>query len=548
MKKVWFSSYPSHVPKQLPPFNKKIIAIFRETCKEFGTNPAFISFDKKMSYLELEKWAFYLAGYLQSQGLKKGDAIILQLPNIFQYPVSFWSSVISGLTVVNMNPYYTPREMLHQIKETNAKAIILLSSCIKSLETIIKKTDLKTVIVTEFSDLLNFSKGTVNKSDTKNNQKQLISLSGYISFLSAIHLGSKQKTKIYERDFDDTLLIQYTGGTTGISKGACLSQKNILAGAKKLEIWCSHSLNKGKEKAFAVLPFFHMGGFLINSIFLFFYGATNILIMNPRQISELLDVMKKIPITTGYGINTLFKSLLKEPKFKLIDFSHLKFFFTCGMTLENSVHKQWRNITKTPIIEIYGLTEACIVACNDPKNPRKEFIGLPLPSTNIRIVNKNGKEKSLEKEGELEVKGPEVMKAYWKQIEETKNVLSSEGWLKTGDIATIDKKGFLKIKGRIKDMINVSGFKVYPTEIEDVLCLHKKVDEAVVIGVKQNNSIKEIVKAFVVKKEKNLSAEELKTYCRKYLITYKVPKIIEFTENLPKSTVGKILRKKLKSI
>ena len=546
MQKIWVSAYPSHVPKQLPPFDKKITTLFRETCKEFNTRPAFISFDKKMSYLELEEWAFDFAGYLQNQGLKRGDVIILQLPNIFQYPISFWGSVISGLIVVNMNPYYTPREMLHQIKETKAKAIVLLSSCVKSLETIIHQTNLKTVIITELSDLLNFSKIQLNNFFFKDTQKQSLSLIGSISFLSAVCLGSKQKTKTYERAFDETLLIQYTGGTTGVPKGACLSQRNILSGAKKLEIWCSHVLNKGKEKALAILPLFHVGGFVVNGIYLFFYGATNILIMDPKKTSVVLNIMKKYPITTGLGINTLFKSFLKEPKFKMIDFSHLKFFFSGGMTLESSVNKKWKNITKTSIIEIYGLTEACIVACNDPENPQEGVIGLPLPSTNIRIINKYGKEKPLEQEGELEVKGPEVMKTYWRQKKETRNVLSPEGWLKTGDIAKIDKKGFLQLKGRIKDMINVSGFKVYPTEVEEVLYLHKKVKEAVVIGIKKDNSSQEFVKTFIVKTEDSLTIEELKAHCRKYLTAYKIPKFIEFRKNLPKSAVGKILRQKLK--
>ena len=308
MKKIWLPSYPSHVTRQLPPFDKKITTVFRETCKEFNTRPAFISFDKKMSYLELEEWTFYFAGYLQSQELKKGDVIILQLPNILQYPISFWGSVISGLTVVNMNPYYTPREMLYQIKETQAKAIVLLSSCLKSLETIIEQTNLKTVIVTEPPDLLNFSKAQLNKPKFKDTQKQFTFSQDYIPFLSAIHLGSKRNTKIYERTFDETLLIQYTGGTTGVSKGACLSQRNILAGAKKLEIWCSHVLNKGKETALAILPLFHVGGFIVNGIYLFLYGATNILIMDPRKISVVLDIMKKNSMTTGLGINTLFKS------------------------------------------------------------------------------------------------------------------------------------------------------------------------------------------------------------------------------------------------
>ena len=418
MKKNWFHNYPFHVPKELPPIDTKIITIFQKTCKEFHNKTAFINFNKKISFSQLERYSFQFATYLQSQGLEKGDVIVLQIPNISQYPISLWGAFISGLTVVNMNPYYTSREMLRQIKGTNAKSIVLLSNCVKKLEKIIHQTSLKLITIIE----LDGERDYLSKKNQMNIQSSFNSSPQSFSFFTALQLGAKEKAEVQYRDFDDTFLIQYTGGTTGIYKGACLSQRNLLAGSKMLEIWCSHSLKRGEGKALAGLPLFHIGGFIINGLFLFFYGVANLLIMDTRRTSDLISNMKKHPVTTGLGINTLFKSLLSDPEFRTLDFSRLKFFLTGGMSLDSIVSKKWKEVTKTPIVEIYGLTEANLVSCNDPQNPKEGYIGLPLSSTNIRIVNEKGKEVTQEQKGELQVKGPQVMKAYYKQAKETKNI------------------------------------------------------------------------------------------------------------------------------
>ena len=537
--------YPSHIPYDIPPIDKDIITLFQEACKEFEDKTAFNSFDKKISYKELNQLSFRLASFLQNQGLQKGDVIILQLPNILQYPVSLWASLISGLIVSNMNPLYTSKEMLWQIKDSGAKAIILLSSSVKNLEDVIDKTHLKTVIVTEPGDLLDFPKKQVVNIFFRRAQKKSHSslLSGSFSFLKALSLGSEKPPEICKRPLDDGLLIQYTGGTTGVSKGALLTQKNILSNLKQCELWMTSSLKRGNERALAPLPFYHIFAFSVNGLLLFLYGTENVLIADPRQISRLINTMKKHPVSLGLGVNALFKALLQNPAFKKLNFSSFKFFLTGGVSLESSVQKEWREVTGVHLVEGYGLTEASpVVCCNSLTNPDKEgSVGFPLPSTQVRIVNEKGEELSKGEEGELEVKGPQVMKGYYKKERETKNVLN-EGWLKTGDIAIVNEKGQVNIKDRKKDMINVSGFKVFPNEVEEVLLLHKAVRETVVVGVKDEFS-QETVKAFIVKKENSLTEEELKNHCRQWMAPYKVPKKFEFINEIPKTAVGKPLRR-----
>lgn len=539
-------AYPSHIPHEIPPIEKDITTLFEEACKEFTDKTAFNSFDKKISYGELHDLSFSLASFLQERGLQKGDVIILQLPNILQYPVSLWASLLSGLVVSNMNPLYTHREMLLQIQDSGAKAMILLSSGAKKLEGIIDKTYLQTVIVTEPGDILDFPKRQIVNTFFRRAQKGQISLSlpGSVSFLKALSTGSNKSFQIQKRSLDDTFFIQYTGGTTGASKGASLSQRNILSNLKQCELWMSSSLERGKERVLAPLPLYHIFAFVVNGLLLFLYGAENVLIADPRQIRRLINTMKKNPVSIGLGVNTLFKALLQNTDFRKLDFSSFKFFLAGGMALEPSVQKQWREMTGVHLIEGYGLTEASpVVCCNSLKNPDEGgYVGFPLPSTKIRIVDEQGQELPVGEEGELEVKGPQVMKGYYKKEKETKNVLSDEGWLKTGDIAIVNERGLVKIKDRKKDMINISGLKVFPNEVEEALLLHEAVREAVVVGVKDESS-KEKVKAFVVKKEDSLTEEELKNHCCQLIAPYKVPKEFEFINEIPKTSVGKPLRR-----
>ena len=548
MEKIWLKNYPPGVPKDLPPLDKSIIQLFEEACEEFKNQTAFISFDKKISYQELKEKSLYMAGYLQSQGLEKGDVFVIQLPNLIQYPISLWAAVLSGLTVVNMNPLYTAREMLGPIRESGAKGIVLLPNGFAHLKTFLHETDLKSVIVTGPGDLLDFPKKPIINFVFKCKTKTLISskVKNRISFLQALQIGSKSKAQVKERDLRDTLFIQYTGGTTGVSKGACLSQANILSNLKQCELWMLNNLEKGKEKALAPLPFYHIFAFVINGLVFFLNGFSNLLIANPRQIPSFIKTLKKYPLSVGTGVSTLFKALLNHPQFKDLNFNSWKIFAAGGMALENSVQKSWEFTTKSLLIEGYGLTEASpVVCCNRLDRPASGYVGFPCPSTEIRVTDEEGRELGIDEEGELEVRGPQVMKGYYKQEEETKNVLTEDGWLKTGDVAKVNKEGLVQIIDRKKDMINVSGLKVYPNEVEEVLLSFEEVKEAAVVPAKDEAGT-EIVKAFIVKGVETLSEDEVKSHCKKYLTPYKIPKQIVFTQEIPKSPIGKPLRRLLK--
>ena len=548
MEKLWLKNYPPNVLPELPALDQNLIQRFEATCKEFKDQTAFISFGKSLSYQELKKQSLHFASYLQSQGLKKGDVIVLQLPNLLQQPISLWGAILSGLTVVNMNPLYTVREMLGPLQETKAKAIVLLSNNLIPFKSIISKTQVQTVIVADPGDLLDFPKKQIVNLVFKYKTKILKQKkTNCTPFPEALQIGSKTKARIQNRELEDTLFIQYTGGTTGVSKGACLSQKNILSNVKQCESWMLSHLERGKEQALAALPLYHIFAFVINGLLFFLNGWSNLLIANPRQIPSLIKTIKKHPVTVGTGINTLFKALLKHPKFKNLDFSQWKVFVMGGMALESDVQKLWQSVTKNRLVEGYGLTEASpVVCCNRLDNPREGFVGLPFPSTEIRIVNEKGQKLGINEEGELEVRGPQIMKGYYRQEKETRQVISKEGWLKTGDIAKVNEEGFIQIVDRKKDMINISGFKVYPNEVEEVILSLKKVKEtAVVAGQSETGS--ETIKAFIVKNTEDLNEEELKSHCKKYLAAYKIPKQIVFTREIPKSPLGKPLRRMLKT-
>ena len=549
MERIWLKNYPPGIPGDLPPLDKNLVQLFEEACTEFKNQTAFISFDKKISYQELREKSFHLAGYLQSQGLKKGDVFVIQLPNLLQYPISLWAAMLSGLTVVNMNPLYTAREMLVPIQESKAKGIVLLPSSLVQLKTFLHKTDLKSIIVTGPGDLLNFPKKSIinfvfkYKTKTLNQSK----LKNSSSFLQALQTGSKTKVQIQERDFKETLFIQYTGGTTGVPKGACLSQKNILSNVKQSELWMLNKLERGKEQALAALPFYHIFAFVVNGLVFFLNGFSNLLIANPRQIPSLIKSLKKHPLSIGSGVNTLFKALLNNPQFKNLNFNSWKVFVAGGMALDSSVQKLWESVTKSQLIEGYGLTEASpVICCNRLDKATSGYAGFPYPSTEIRVTDEKEQELGIDKEGELEVRGPQVMKKYYKQKEETKNVFTEDGWLKTGDIAKVNKEGLVKIIDRKKDMINISGLKVYPNEIEEVLLSFKKVKEAAVVPAKDEKGT-EIAKAFIVKNTETLNEEDLRSHCKQYLAPYKVPKQIVFTQEIPKSIIGKPLRRLLKN-
>ena len=454
MEKIWLKNYPSSIPENLPPLEKSLLQRFQESCKEFKNQTAFINFGQKLSYGELREKSFHLAAYLQNQGIKKGDVMAIQLPNLLQHPISLWAVLLSGCRVLNLSPLYTAREMTSPLQESSAKGIILLSNNVRKLQSFIDKTQIQTVIVTQPGDLLNFPKKQVFNTVFKYKYRVQTKIKNSISFLEALEKGSKKEVKIQERDLEETCFIQYTGGTTGISMGACLSQKNILSNIQQCELWMLKDLKKGREQALAALPLFHIFSFLVNELVFFLNGFSNLLIPNPKQISSLIKNLKKHPVTIGTGVNTLCKALLKHSHFKTIDFKKWKLFLAGGMAVEPSVQKLWKSVTKSPLVEGYGLTEASpAVCCNRLDKPKDGFVGLPLPSTQVRIMDENNQELDIGEEGELEVLGPQVMTGYYKQEEATKKALSKEGWLKTGDIARINEEGLIQILERKKDMI-----------------------------------------------------------------------------------------------
>ena len=595
MKKIWLKNYPSSVSADLPEWETGLLEEFEKTCLKYQNQTAFISFGVKISYKELYQKSYQLSQFLKEKGLESHSVMTIQLPNLLQYPVSLWGSLMAGLKILNLNPLYTSREMLLPLKETQAQGIILLPDKLKELEVIIDQTQLRFICVTQPGDLL--GKTSVKNSFLQSAEKHIINLAykhktktykrkdltsdlrTQYSFLSAFkkerhsndlhnpkELSEKsssykelsEKPSSYKKlsekpssykessgGLNQTLFIQYTGGTTGVIKGACLSERNILSNAKQCQAWMSHWLKESEEIALAALPLYHIFSFTVNGLVFFFHGYPNVLAADPRNIKSLIRTLRKQKITIGTGVNTLFKALLSNKTFKKIKKSQLKVFVSGGMALAPSVREEWELKTEGFLVEGYGLTEASPVVCVDRLDNQKDnSSGYPLPSTEIRIVG-GGKELEINQVGELEIKGPQIMQGYLKQEEETKKVLSWDGWLKTGDLAKVNSRGGIEILGRKKELINVSGFKVYPREVEELLSLHPKIKEAAITG-RLNKKGAEIVKAYIVKKQDSLTKEEILSYCKKNLAPYKIPKEVSFEKSFIKSAVGKPLKRTLK--
>ena len=575
MKKIWLKNYPSSVPAELAEGDTGLLGEFEKTCQKFQNQTAFISFGVKLSYQDLYQKSFQLSQFLKDKKLTPGAVMAIQLPNLLQYPVSLWGSLNAGFKILNLNPLYTAREMLLPLQETQAQGIILLPNKLKELEKIISQTQIRFVLVTKPGDLLNqtdLSKKASFKTHVFHSaKKHLINLAyqyktktwkpvvlkKQYSFLSAFKEEPliEQQEKPSKQNFDimnkkrktnETLFIQYTGGTTGLIKGACLTEKNILSNAKQCQTWMNHWLKASEETALAALPFYHIFSFTVNGLVFFFHGYPNVLVADPRNIKSLIHTIKKQKITVGTGVNTLFKALLSHKTFKSIKKKQLKTFVSGGMALNPSIREKWEAITQGFLVEGYGLTEASPVVCVDRLDCQKDnSSGYPLPSTEVRVVDDNNKELETNQVGELEVKGPQVMQGYYKHEEETKKVLNSEGWLKTGDLAKINPRGGIEILDRKKELINISGLKVYPREVEELLSLHPKIKEIAIIG-RLDKKGEKIVKAYIVKKQDSLSKEEVISYCKQNLAPYKIPKEIIFYKSFIKSSVGKPLKYLLK--
>jgi long-chain acyl-CoA synthetase len=547
----WRQHYPPGVPYEInPDIFASLKDLLEDTFQKYADRQAFICMDKAITFAELEKLTHDFAAYLQGLGLQPGDRIAIQLPNILQYPVAMYGAFRAGLIVVNTNPLYTPREMQHQFKDSGAKAIVILANFAYNLEKIISNTDIQHVITTEMGDLHSFPKKQLINFVVKNVKKLVpaYSLPQAVGFNSALAKGRGRELKNVSLKGLDVAFIQYTGGTTGVSKGAMLSHRNVLANAEMSLYWLAARHDAAKMGGIIVtpLPLYHIYSLTCNALTALRSGTTNLLIPNPRDIKGFLKELTKYKFDCITGLNTLFNGMLNHPDFAKVDWSQLKVAAAGGMALQSSVCERWHKASGVWIAEGYGLSETSpVLSCNPYIGLNKiGTIGIPFPSTEMKIMKEDGMEAEQGERGEIWAKGPQVMPGYYNRPEETAKVMQ-DGWFKTGDIGIMDEDGYFKIVDRMKDMILVSGFNVYPNEIEEVISSYPKVLEVAVIGIPDEHS-GESVKAFVVKKDASLTEQEILDYCKENLTGYKRPKLIEFRTELPKSNVGKILRRMLR--
>jgi long-chain acyl-CoA synthetase len=550
MNRIWQKCYPAGIPSEIDPDQySSIIDLLERSCARFGKRAAFTNMGVALSYCDLWEQTERFAAYLQKElGLRKGDRIAIQLPNILQYPVAMFGALRAGLVIVNTNPLYTPREMRHQFRDSGVQAIVILANFADKLDEVLGDTEIKHVILTELGDLFPAPKRQLVNFVLKYVKKMVPAHRlTVIPFREALARGTQLKFEQPEIRREDVSFLQYTGGTTGISKGAILTHRNILANMEMIFAWMKPVVYEGVETIMTPLPLYHIFSLTVNCLAFVNAGATIALITNPRDLPDFIKQLKKIRPTVMSIVNTLALALVHHPEFKKLSLKQLKLTVAGGMALQTGTSKLWEETTHTTIIEGYGLTETSpVVACNPVDGTGKiGTVGLPMPSTDIKLVSEDGKELGIGETGELCVKGPQVMKGYWNQPEESAKVFLPDGWIKTGDIAQIDGDGFVKIVDRKKDMILVSGFNVYPNEVEDVAGTHPKVLESAAVAMQDEKS-GEVVKLFVVAKDPTLTAEELKTFLKKSLTAYKVPREIVFMKDLPKNNVGKILRRELR--
>ncbi|MES3039107.1 MAG: AMP-binding protein [Bdellovibrionota bacterium] len=551
MERIWLKNYPKGVPADIDPTQyASIIDVFNDACKQFGPQPAFTNLGVTLTFDQLHKMVDNMASFYQNElKLKKGDRIAVQMPNLLQFPVAVFAALKVGLVVVNTNPLYTAKEMEHQFKDSGAKAIVILANYGALLEQIIRQTSIESVVVTEIGDLFPFPKSLLVNSVVKYVKKMVpkFHLPQAYTMREALQIGSMKPASAVEVKSSDIAFLQYTGGTTGVSKGAMLSNRNVVANMLQILNWISPFLEKGKEIAVAALPMYHIFSLTANCLAFMSFGTHNVLITNPRDIPAFIKELNKYPFTLMTGVNTLFNALMNHADFEKANLKHMKVSVAGAMALQRAVSERWKKLTGSVIVEGYGLTEASPVICVNPLGgtDRVGTIGMPVPSTEVRLEDDNGKEVEIGGIGELLAKGPQVMLGYWNRPDETEKVIDKNGWLHTGDIATVDETGFFKIVDRKKDMIIVSGFNVYPNEVEDALANHPGILEAAAIGVPDGHS-GEVVKVVVVKKDPNLTAEDVIKHAKASLTNYKVPKLVEFRTELPKTNVGKILRRALR--
>lgn len=546
----WFDKYPEGVAKEIPLYEyKSLVDLYEKCCKKYQDKIAYENMGVKMTYGDLDRLADHFGAYLQQElKLKKGERIAIQMPNLLQFPVVFLGAVRAGLIVVNTNPLYTPREMEHQFKDAGISALVIVANFAHNLEKVAYHTSIKHIIVTELGDMLGGLKGAMVNFVVKRVRKMVpaYNLPRAISLKKALKRGAALRLAPVPIEITDIALLQYTGGTTGISKGAQLSHANLISHNSMITQWFKPYMNKSSQDIMiTALPLYHIFALTVNGLLMFSNGVRNVLITNARDIPGFVKELKKHRFTIITGVNTLFNGLLNNPDFKNVDFSSLHGGIGGGMAVQDVVAKRWTEITGTALVEGYGLSETSPVLCCNPLDGthRLGTIGLPMPNTEVAIFDEEGKQQPQGTAGEICARGPQVMTGYWNSNNE--GVFFPGGWFRTGDIGVMEPDGFFKIVDRKKDMIKVSGFNVFPNEIENVVAANSKVLEVAAIGIPDAKS-GEVIKIFVVKKDPSLTAEELIEYCHENMTNYKVPKRVEFRTELPKSNVGKILRRPLK--
>ncbi|HHF3109516.1 TPA: long-chain-fatty-acid--CoA ligase FadD [Vibrio diabolicus] len=551
MDKPWLSRYPSDVPETINPEQyESLVEMFEQSVQKYADQPAFMNMGSVMTFRKLEERSRAFAAYLQNElKLQKGDRVALMMPNLLQYPVALFGILRAGCIAVNVNPLYTPRELEHQLNDSGATTIVIVSNFANTLEQIVDKTPVKHVVLTSLGQMLPRAKGTIVDFVVKYVKGMVpkYDLPGAISMRQALRKGRRLQ---YVKPFmsgDDIAFLQYTGGTTGVAKGAILTHRNMIANVLQAKGAYGPVLSPGRELVVTALPLYHVFALTVNCLLFVEMGCRNLLITNPRDIPGFVKELQKHPFTAITGVNTLFNALINNEDFHELDFSNLRLAVGGGMAVQRSVAERWQKTTGCYLLEGYGLTECSPLVAAYPHDlvEYNGSIGLPVPSTEVRIVDEEGNALANTETGELQVRGPQVMQGYWQRPEATKDTINEDGWLSTGDIVKFDDEGFLHIVDRKKDMILVSGFNVYPNEIEDVVALHGKVLEVAAIGQPHEVS-GELVKIYVVKRDPSLTKDEVITHCRQHLTGYKVPKLVEFREDLPKTNVGKILRRVLR--
>ncbi len=549
MEKIWLNSYPAGVPHEIDIDHiPSLVALFEDACAKFGDKVAYLSMGKAMTYRQLDAESQAFAGWLQSLGLKKGERVALMMPNLLQYPVALFGTLRAGCVVVNCNPLYTPRELEHQLKDSGAVAIVIVENFAHTLQQVVVKTAIKHVVVTAMGELLG-AKGLIVNLVVRHVKKLVPdwNLPGSLSFKSALSAGRAHGWQPVELKQEDVAFLQYTGGTTGVSKGAMLTHANIASNVMQAHAWIKPVVREGEELILTALPLYHIFALTANCLVFLMIGAKNLLIANPRDIPGFIKEWGNYPVTVVTGVNTLFNALLNHPDFAKLDFSPMRVTLGGGMAVQAPVAERWLKTVGVPLLQAYGLTETSPAATINPLDMR-EFngaIGLPISSTEVSIRDDDGIEVPPSQIGEICIRGPQVMKGYWQRPDETEHVFYPDHFLRTGDMGYVDQKGFVFLVDRKKDMILVSGFNVYPNEVEEAVAMYPGIIDVAAIGVADEHS-GEAVKIFVVRKDPRVTEQQLIEHCRTVLTGYKVPKHVEFRDDLPRTNVGKILRRALK--